>query len=55
MLLYLSYGNGNQASITLRFLLLVITFQVVEVKLWGLEIFALVLLLLGSCLHLVYS
>jgi len=55
MLLYLSHDNVNQASITLRFLLLVVTFQVVEVKLWGLELLALVLLFLGGCLHLVYG
>ena len=44
MLTYFSHIDGMQASTAFRFLSLVITFLVVEVKLLGLELFVLTLL-----------
>jgi len=52
MLTYFSHVNGMQASAAFRFMLLVITFLVVEVKLLGLEIFVLTLLFLSCFRHL---
>jgi len=55
MLTYFSHVNGIQANIASRFLSLVITFLVVEVKLMGVEHFVLTLLFLSCFLHLVYG
>jgi len=52
MLPYFSHVNGMQASTVIRFLALVITFLVVEVKLLGLELFVLTLLCLSCFRHL---
>jgi len=55
MLTYVSDVNGMQASTACRFLSLVITFLVVEVKLLGLELFVLTLLFLRCFQHLLFG
>jgi len=55
MLTYVSHVNGMQASTAFRFLSLVITFLVVELKLLGLELFALTLLFLSCFQHLLFG
>jgi len=52
---YFSHVNGMQANIAFRFLSLVVTFLVVEVKLLGLELFVLMLLLLSCFRHLLFG
>jgi len=52
MLTYFSHVNGMQTSTAFRFLSLVITFLVVELKLLGLELFVLTLLFLSCFRHL---
>jgi len=52
MLPYFYHVNGMPASTAFRFLALVITFLVVEVKLLGLELFVLTLLCLSCFRHL---
>jgi len=55
MLTYFSHVNGMQASTAFRFLSLVISFLVVEVKLLGLELFVLTLLFLSCFRNLLYG
>jgi len=55
MFTYFSHVNAMQASTTFRFLLLVITFLVVEVKLLRLELFVLTLLFLSCFRHLLFG
>jgi len=55
MLTYFSHVNRMQANIAFRFLTLVITFLVVEVKLLGVELFVLTLLILHCFRHLLYG
>jgi len=53
MLLYLSHVNKKPAGIAFRILAVAFTFQEVEVKLWGLELFVLALMFLRCCLYLI--
>jgi len=53
MLPCFSHVNGMHASTAFRFLSLVVTFLVVEVKLLGLELFVLTLLFLSCFRHLI--
>jgi len=55
MLTYFSHVSGMQASTAFRFLLLIIIFLVVEVKLLGLELFVLTLLFLSCFRHLLFG
>jgi len=55
MLTYFSHVIGMQASTAFRFLSLVITFLVVEVKLLGFELFVLTLLFLSCLRHLLFG
>jgi len=55
MLTYFPHVDGIQANIAFRFLSLVITFLVVEVKLMGVELFVLTLLFLSCFLHFLYG
>jgi len=52
MLTYFSHVNRMQANTAFRFLSLIITFLVVEVKLLGLELFVLTLLFPASFIWL---
>jgi len=55
MLTYFSHVNGMQANTAVRFLSLIITFLVVEIKLLGLELFVLTLLFLSCFRHLLFG